>query len=46
MKCIHVSDSLHRELKIKAAKESVNLNILIAHILWDKVGGVRAGANK
>lgn len=42
MKTVHISENLHKQLKVKAAKEGTQINTLVAHFLWDKLGGARA----
>ena len=44
MKTIVISESLHKQLKVRAAKEGEQLQVLISKYLWDKLGGVRNGS--
>ena len=40
MKTVHLSETLHKELKLAATKEGLNLNAFIARLLWKSIGGV------
>ena len=41
MKTIVISESLHKELKILAAKESEQLSALVAKLLWKEISGLK-----
>ena len=41
MKTVHLSDTLHKQLKTLASKEGVTLNVYINKLLWQAVGGVK-----
>ena len=40
MKTIHLSETLHKQLKLAATREGENLNAYVAKLLWKVLGGV------